>query len=224
MVTVNKKSTRKTLGGGNAHKKKEYGNTKTGRTNPTKYARASKIRKQVAAAGRGVKRGKVIKIRAPTEYAQLSNDAITKLGRMFEGNPPELTTAAMWSMDRGTKGKTAGSWLVKYKIPAQTMYKWLKKDATGKPRWQKLVASAVVERNTAGTPPLLGRDIEDVLLRAVVLAHRHGVPFKDHEVMGYAAGCATAAGLVNHVTKLPYTEDADMRSWLNVRPHKTTRT
>ena len=59
--------------------------------------------------------------------------------------------------------------------------------------------------------------IEDVMMRVLCIAHRSGVPYKDKEIMSYAAKIATKLKLVNHVTQLPYTTDADMTSWFRVR-------
>ena len=205
------KTAKGSVGGKGAHKPRRYENTKYTRTNPAIEKRNQRVKKQLS-KGAGATRGTVVNVAVPTTYTKPSNNVIIELCKRVTDPDDPLTTQLMWSMHNGTKGEEKGSFEKKFGISANTLYTYLKND-----RWRTLTASDEVDRPSSGQPPLLGVHIEDVMMRVLCIAHRSGVPYKDKEIMSYAAKIATKLKLVNHVTQLPYTTDADMTSWFRVR-------
>jgi hypothetical protein len=211
MASRSTKSGKKGGVGGAAHHKKKYTNTKKLRSNPTIQKRAHALKKQLKKAT-GAQRGTLCEVAVPQEYSKPTNNEIIDLCRRIrDPDDATLTTKIMWSMQKGTKGQEPDSFRRKYGVSANTIYSYLKDD-----KWKQLAASDEADRDGSGQKPLLGIHTEDVLMCVLTVGHRSGTPYKDQEVMLYAAKIATKWGLVNHVTKEKYTEDADMSSWFRV--------
>ena len=154
------------------------------------------------------KRGAAVALKVRQEYR--ANKKYTKedvMNIINKINNGELTKKEMNKMSK------SGLWLMKYPVPAKTIYHWMGKDAgESEPRWVRANLATAEALPRTGRECVLGR-ADHVLMCVIAIAEKGNMPYQHNAIKNIARTMLVKLGAMDPRTKKPYTELSEMTGW-----------